>query len=164
MPGERVYADFEAYVGEQWDVLLRMARRLVPDPTEAQDLMQVALTKAFLNWDRISGTDRPNSYLYRIMVNTRHDWWRARRVEEIPRASLPDGVVEDFTDRYVEDALLHEQLSELPSRRRDIVVLRYLECRSTRETAQALGMATGTVKSGLRQGLSELRGKLSAVQ
>lgn len=158
------YTDFETYVHEQRETLLRMARRLVGDAGEAQDLVQIALTKTYLSWDRIADRRRLNPYVHRIMVNTRNDWWRTRRIEEIPQAALPDRATEDFAQQYVEVAHLHQVLRTLPPRRRGIVVLRYLESRSTEETARALDMASGTVKSGLRRGLSELRGKMDAAE
>ncbi|MGW5115892.1 SigE family RNA polymerase sigma factor [Streptomyces noursei] len=156
------HTEFETYVHEQRGALVRMAHCLVRDPSEAQDLVQVALTKAYLHWDRIADKGRADSYVHRIMRNTYTDWWRARRIEEISQETLPDGLAEDFTQRYVESAYLHQVLATLPPRRRSIVALRYLESCSTQETAQVLDVATGTVKSGLRWGLVELRNKMGA--
>ena len=42
--------EFEEYVRTRQDALLRSARRLVPDPTDAQDLLQTALARTYGRW------------------------------------------------------------------------------------------------------------------
>ena len=44
---------FTAYVRTKGPTLLRTARSLTPNPSDAEDLLQTALTKTYLAWDRI---------------------------------------------------------------------------------------------------------------
>jgi RNA polymerase sigma-70 factor (sigma-E family) len=153
---------FEEYVRTRQDALLRSARRLVPDPVDAQDLLQTALVRTYGRWDGIVDKRLADAYLRRVMINTRTEWWRARRLEEVPTAQLPEACVEDSTAQHADRALLMDILEVLAPKQRSVVVLRHWEQMSTEETAAALGMSTGTVKSTLHRALARLREELQA--
>ncbi|MFB6759330.1 SigE family RNA polymerase sigma factor [Streptomyces noursei] len=141
--------DFEEYVRTRQDALLRSARRLVPDPVDAQDLLQTALVRTYGRWDGIADKSLADAYLRRVMINTRTEWWRARKLEEVPTEQLPDASVDDGSEQRADRALLMDILGVLAPKQRSVVVLRHWEQMSTEETAAALGMSTGTVKSTL---------------
>ena len=141
---------FEEYVRTRQDALLRSARRLVPDPVDAQDLLQTALVRTYGRWDGIADKRLADAYLRRVMINTRTEWWRARKLEEVP------------TEQHADRALLMDILKVLAPKQRSVVVLRHWEQMSTEETAAALGMAAGTVKSTLHRALARLREELEA--
>ena len=92
--------EFEEYVRTRQDALLRSARRLVPDPVDAQDLLQTALVRTYHRWDGIADKRLADAYLRRVMINTRTEWWRARKLEEVPTEQLPDASVEDSTEQH----------------------------------------------------------------
>ncbi|GHJ97082.1 RNA polymerase sigma-E factor [Streptomyces sp. NE5-10] len=154
--------DFEEYVRTRQDALLRSARRLVPDPVDAQDLLQTALVRTYGRWDGIADKSLADAYLRRVMINTRTEWWRARRLEEVPTEQLPDASVDDPTEQHADRALLMDVLKVLAPKQRSVVVLRHWEQMSTEETAAALGMSTGTVKSTLHRALARLRQELES--
>lgn len=152
---------FEEYVRTRQEALLRSARRLVTDPMEAQDLLQTALVRTYGRWDGIADKSLADAYLRRVMINTRTEWWRSRRLQEVPTDVLPDVAgVEDGTEQRADRALLMEVLGTLAPKQRSVVVLRHWEQMSTEETAQALGMSPGTVKSTLHRSLARLRAEL----
>ncbi|MFE2596124.1 SigE family RNA polymerase sigma factor [Streptomyces sp. NPDC059396] len=153
---------FEEYVRTRQEALLRSARRLVPDPVDAQDLLQTALARTYGRWDGIADKSLADAYLRRVMINTRTEWWRARKLEEVPTEELPDARVEDGTDQHADRALLIEILGVLAPKQRSVVVLRHWEQMSTEETAAALGMSAGTVKSTLHRALARLREELES--
>jgi len=152
--------EFEEYVRRRQSALLGRARRLVPDPLDAQDLLQTALLRTYGSWDRIVDKRLADAYLLRVMINTRTEWWRARKTEEVPTAQLPEVSVDDSSHQYADRALLTEALAVLAPKQRRVVVLRYWEQMTTDETAAALGMAPGTVKSTLHRALARLREEL----
>jgi RNA polymerase sigma-70 factor (sigma-E family) len=153
--------DFEEYVRLRQDSLLRSARRLVNDPLDAQDLLQTALVRTYRRWNGIADKSLADAYLRRVMINTRTEWWRSRRLTEVPTDQLPEtGRVEDGAEQRADRALLMEVLGTLAPKQRSVVVLRHWEQMSTEETAQALGMSPGTVKSTLHRSLARLRGEL----
>ncbi|MEU2185227.1 SigE family RNA polymerase sigma factor [Streptomyces thermolilacinus] len=153
---------FEEYVRTRQDALLRSARRLVPNPVDAQDLLQTALARTFGRWDGIADKSLADAYLRRVMINTRTEWWRARKLEEVPTEQLPDASVDDATEQHADRALLMDVLKVLAPKQRSVVVLRHWEQMSTEETAAALGMSTGTVKSTLHRALARLRQELES--
>ena len=154
--------EFEEYVRTRQDALLRSARRLVPDPVDAQDLLQTALVRTYGRWDGIADKSLADAYLRRVMINTRTEWWRARKLEEVPTEQLPDASVEDGTEQHADRALLMDVLKVLAPKQRSVVVLRHWEQMTTEETAAALGMSAGTVKSTLHRALARLRQELES--
>ncbi|GAA3095852.1 hypothetical protein GCM10017687_02950 [Streptomyces echinatus] len=96
------------------------------------------------------------------MINTRTEWWRARKLEEVPTEQLPDASVDDATEQHADRALLMDVMKVLAPKQRSVVVLRHWEQMSTEETAAALGMSAGTVKSTLHRALARLREELEA--
>ncbi|MGW4031099.1 SigE family RNA polymerase sigma factor [Streptomyces sp. NPDC004838] len=154
--------EFEEYVRTRQEALLRSARRLVPDPLDAQDLLQTALVRTYGRWDGIADKSLADAYLRRVMINTRTEWWRARRLEEVPTEQLPDASIDDGSDQRADRALLMDALKVLAPKQRSVVVLRHWEQMSTEETAAALGMSTGTVKSTLHRALARLRQELES--
>ncbi|OPF80362.1 RNA polymerase subunit sigma [Streptomyces antioxidans] len=154
--------DFEEYVRNRQDALLRSARRLIPDPVEAQDLLQTALVRTYGRWDGIADKSLADAYLRRVMINTRTEWWRARKLDEVPTEQLPEASVDDGTEQHADRALLMDVLSVLAPKQRSVVVLRHWEQMTTEETAEALGMSTGTVKSTLHRALARLRQELES--
>lgn len=155
--------EFEEYVRTRQDALLRSARRLVPDPVDAQDLLQTALVRTFGKWDGIADKSLADAYLRRVMINTRTEWWRARRLVEVPTDVLPDVAgAGDGADQHADRELLMDILGVLAPKQRSVVVLRHWEQMSTEETAEALGMSVGTVKSTLHRALARLRAELES--
>lgn len=154
--------EFEEYVRTRQEALLRSARRLVPDPVDAQDLLQTALARTYGRWDGIADKSLADAYLRRVMINTRTEWWRARKLEEVPTEQLPEPCIEDGAEQRADRALLIDILGVLAPKQRSVVVLRHWEQMSTEETAAALGMSTGTVKSTLHRALAKLREELEA--
>lgn len=153
--------DFEEYVRLRQESLLRSARRLVNDPLDAQDLLQTALVRTYGRWNGIADKGLADAYLRRVMINTRTEWWRSRRLTEVPTDQLPEiGGVDDGAEQRADRALLLEALAKLAPKQRSVVVLRHWEQMSTEETARALGMSTGTVKSTLHRSLARLREEL----
>jgi RNA polymerase sigma-70 factor (sigma-E family) len=151
---------FEEYVRSRQDSLLRSARRLVPDPVDAQDLVQTALCRTFPLWEQIADKRLADAYMRRVMINTRTEWWRARKLEEVLTDALPECGIDDGAEQRADRAMLLGALAALTPKQRQVVVLRHWKQMSTEETARALGMSTGTVKSTLHRALARMREQL----
>ncbi|MGP8000543.1 MAG: SigE family RNA polymerase sigma factor [Streptosporangiaceae bacterium] len=148
---------FREYVTSRSGSLLRMALLLTRNRADAEDLVQAALAKTFLAWDRIEDRGAVDGYVRRAMVNTHISWWRRRRVEEYPTDEIPDQPVLDHSgDSEMQDAL-RQAVERLPQRMRAAVVLRYYEDMSEAEIAQVLGVSLGTVKSTVSRAVAKLR-------
>jgi RNA polymerase sigma-70 factor (sigma-E family) len=151
---------FTAYVRTKGPTLLRTARSLTPNPADAEDLLQTALTKTYLAWDRIDDHRALDGYVRRTLVNTRTSQWRKRKVDEFTTDELPEpatGAAPDLTEQQAQREVLMRAISRLPPRQRAMVVLRYYEDMSEAQTAEALGVSVGTVKSAVSRALGKLR-------
>ncbi|WP_309236989.1 SigE family RNA polymerase sigma factor [Actinomadura sp. BRA 177] len=149
--------EFRDYVAERRPVLLRTATRLAGDRAEAEDLLQAALAKTYVAWDRIQDRAAVDGYVRRAMVNTQISWWRRRKLDIYPTDRVPDRPVEDHTDRSEMHDALGRALDRLPKRQRLAVMLRYYEDMSEREIAEVLGISVGTVKSTVSRAMTRLR-------
>ncbi|MEH0580291.1 SigE family RNA polymerase sigma factor [Streptomyces sp. B21-108] len=152
--------DFEEHIRTRQAALLRSAQRLVADPLDAQDLLQTALARTYLRWERIADKRLADAYLRRVMINTRTEWWRARKLTEVPTEHLPVTYVADCAEQYADRVELMDAIKGLAPMQRSVVLLRHWEQLSTDETAAALGIAPGTVKSTLHRALAQLRQEL----
>ncbi|CAI9413414.1 SigE family RNA polymerase sigma factor [Nocardioides sp. T2.26MG-1] len=143
---------FEQYVAARRGALLRTAYLLTGSHADAEDLVQVALVKAVPHWKRIA--DHPEPYVRKILARESVSRWRRRRWREVSTDTLPEtAVAGPAADRVI----LQQALARLAPRQRAVVVLRYYDDLTERETAATLGIAVGTVKSQARDGLARLR-------
>ena len=133
------------------------ARLLTGDDARAEDLVQTALARTYLRWDRIRADD-PMAYVRRVLFTAHAEWWRRKWRHEYPTEELPEQVsAGDHAAEHAERDRLRLALARLTPRERAVVVLRFYEDLGERETAAALGIAVGTVKSTCSRALHKLR-------
>ncbi|NUW46310.1 SigE family RNA polymerase sigma factor [Nonomuraea rhodomycinica] len=155
--------EFREYVRARGPSLLRTAHQLTGHPLDAEDLLQNALTRTYLAWERIEDRGSLDGYVRRAMVNINISQWRRRKVEEYPSDELPEVAVEphDSHGAYGEaHERLERALDRLPERMRAAIVLRYYEDLSEPEVARLLGISIGTVKSTVSRAMAKLRNEL----
>lgn len=152
--GEDAGAGFDAFVAARGDALWRSAWLLTGDHQLAEDLVQTALAKSWRAWARV-GADGFEPYVRRVLFTTYVAWWRRRWRGERPTGELPErpSAGEDSDTRRD----LVAALATLPRGQRAVVVLRYFEDLTERETAEVLGVTVGTVKSQSARALAALR-------
>ena len=148
--------DFEAFALARYDALLRTAYLLTGDHYDAEDLLQQTLVKAVGAWGRITGDPEP--YVRTILVRQNVSRWRRRRWREVHTAEPPEVARAD--DGADDRIALQRALGSLAPRQRAVIVLRYYEDLTEAQTAEALGIAVGTVKSQTRDALRRLRTSL----
>ncbi|WP_030680873.1 SigE family RNA polymerase sigma factor [Streptomyces rimosus] len=155
-----VFPSFTSYVRARGPVLLRTARSLTANPSDAEDLLQTALTKTFVAWERIEDHRALDGYVRRALLNTRTSQWRKRKVDEFACEEIPEPDPVPAPDpaeaQVLRDAMWRAVL-RLPARQRAMVVLRYYEDLSEAQTAEVLGVSVGTVKSAVSRALAKLR-------
>ncbi|MFC4111577.1 SigE family RNA polymerase sigma factor [Nonomuraea zeae] len=152
--------EFREYVTTRGPALLRTAHQLTGHPLDAEDLLQNALTKTYLAWDRIEDRGALDGYVRRAMVNINISQWRRRKLEEYPSDELPEVVTHEPASCGTLHELLEQALDELPERMRAAIVLRYYEDMTEPEIAKTLGISVGTVKSTVSRAMTKLRGAL----
>jgi len=133
--------------------LVRAAYLVTGDLGRAEDLVQEALVKVCLRWDRLAD-GHPEAYARTIIYRDHVSWWRRSR--EHPVAEVTSDAATGGPD--VEDAeVLRAALLRLPPRQRAVLVLRYYEDLTAAGTAHVLGISVGTVKSQTHDALRNLR-------
>jgi RNA polymerase sigma-70 factor, ECF subfamily len=161
---------FEQEILPHLDAAYNLARWLIRNEQDAQDVVQEAYLRAFRFFPRFRGGDA-RAWLLTIVRNTSYTWLHANRPlqdaaefdENLfaadPCAPNPEEVVlQNATDTLVREAL--EQL--LPNFR-EVLTLRELEGMSYREIAGITGMPAGTVMSSLSRARGHLRQVLIAL-
>nr|WP_245996648.1 SigE family RNA polymerase sigma factor [Streptomyces armeniacus] len=152
-PTDEFHAFFERHHAE----LARLAYLLLGNPEEADDLAADAFVALWHKWDRVRAADRPVAYARGVVTHLARSHIRSR-TRERRRITL-------FWSRHAEPAEgtdvpavldVRQALARLPFRRRACVVLRHALDVSERDTARALGISTGTVKSQTSRGMAEL--------
>ena len=158
--------EFRQFVQARWHSLVRTAFLLTGDQGRAEDLVQTVLVKVHRRWSHVAHAGSPYAYTRAALANESASWWRRRRVAETL------GEVPAHADRAPDDAYaaydtrdeVARAVLALPPRMRAVVVLRYFDDLSEADTAEALGMSTGSVKSQASRGLERLRAVLQQTQ
>ena len=151
---------FERFAQGALPRLLRTAWLLTGDSARAEDAVQETLVRLYVVWPKVH-LDEPDAYCHRILRNVVVSTWRHDR-----RLVLVDEVRDEVDGRRATDASgtrldLVRALQELPSREREVVVLRHYADLSERAVAELLGVSLGTVKSSSSRGLERLRTLIS---
>ena len=161
--------DSEA-IDEAYLRILRYARTLARDATEAEDLTQEVFVKAFRARDTLRDPQARLTWLYRI---TTHTWvdrvrQRARRPEEsedaVEEAELADAGpgLQQVIEQSDMSACVQDYLVELPDGYRAVLLLHDLHELPGPQIAEMLDLSVGTVKIRLHRARLKLRAALAA--
>lgn len=151
--GSRSFSDFYRATHPQ---VARALALTLGDLDLAVEATDEALTRACQRWKSVAHYANPEGWVYRVGLNWARSWSRRRRRETItdrlenqPVAAAP-----------VPDPAVAQALRRLDVKHRSVVVLRYYLDWSVADTAAALDIAPGTVKSRLHRALAQLEGQL----
>jgi RNA polymerase sigma-70 factor (ECF subfamily) len=143
---------FDEFWTAQRDRIGRALAMTVGDLDLATDAVDEAMARAYQRWDRVATLDNPSGWVYRVGLNwTRSLYRRRRRTPPVWLASPASS-----TDTYGLDPSIDAAMAALPESRRCVVVCRLLLGWSEAQTAVALGVRPGTVKSRLSRAVDEL--------
>jgi RNA polymerase sigma-70 factor (sigma-E family) len=139
--------------------LVRAAALLVGDVATAEDVVQDSFIAVHRAWWRLRDTDRALPYLRRAVINTSRSVLRHRAVaDRYPPMAVPElPSAEDSALAVVRRSSVLAALSTLSARQREVVVLRYYADLSEAQTAAALGISSGAVKSHTARAKDSLR-------
>jgi RNA polymerase sigma-70 factor (ECF subfamily) len=160
--------DYEQLYRDHRPQILRICRLLLADPDEAEDVAQEVLLK-LLNEHRTNGNIAWRPWLNRVTVNACRDrrrsgwwkWWRSQPHElEESEFAHRDPTPEQQALGEETRRAIWEAFRRLPARQREVFALRYLEGCSTEETAETLGLSTGSVKTHLFRAVHQMRASL----
>jgi RNA polymerase sigma-70 factor, ECF subfamily len=168
-------AAFETLIGRYSGDIYALLYRLTENAEDAADLTQDTFLNALRSIGKFRGDSGLKTWLFRIAINesrNRFRWWKRRRRDKTISidASIGDDdfhVSDTIADKGIspEDAMLRRErqqalqmaLLDLPINFREAVILCDIEGLSYEETANALDVGLGTVKSRISRGREELR-------
>ncbi len=169
--------EFQSQALKYLDELYGAALRMTRNATEAEDLVQEAVLRAWKNWDRFRQGTNCRAWLFRILVNTFINGYRRRRTERDFQEQKSRGTVADKNQlRWnnevwsdPETSYMHRSLSvtvqnalaQLKPDFRTVVVLADLQDFAYKEIAEIVGCPIGTVMSRLFRARRSLRGLLA---
>jgi len=160
---------FQTYVVGEVDVLYRVAVTLTRNPTDAEDLVQDTLLRAYRGIDRFDGR-HPRAWLLTILRHTHYNRVRKRQPVLLADGESAQRVLEQTgpTAPSSEEVALAEQfepvvaraLADLPDDFRAVIDLVDLRGLSYAQAADLLGIPKGTVMSRLHRGRGRIRATL----
>ncbi|MGD9959066.1 SigE family RNA polymerase sigma factor [Nocardioides sp.] len=148
--------EFDEWVAARGRSLLRLAYVLTGNATDAEDVVQDALSRALPRWSRIATVEDPDAYLRRMVINAHTSSWRKFRRRESPVSEVLGTSVE----AVLPDDALWQACRRLPEPLRTSVVLRYYEDLDYAAIAELTGVREGSVRSRVSRGIALLRTEL----
>ena len=163
-------------LAERWDTsLYGFACRLLGNPEDARDVCQEALTKAYLNIQRLRDPAKFKSWVHHILLNLCRDRHRSGKsrvatqayAEEAPGELevVASGRETTSPDREAHRSglagILGEVLDRLPSEQREAILLREYQGFTSREIAEITGVPATMVRTRIYYGLKAVRRELT---
>jgi RNA polymerase sigma-70 factor (sigma-E family) len=164
--------DFDRFVAETAEPLLRTAYLITWDFAEAEDLVQECLFKVARRWPRIKKMERPVAYARTVVIHLALDEGKRRSQRRSELGPEATGLLEAHHDdaavgilgRVETSTDLLGVLRDLPPRQRAALVLRYFDDLSEAEVADVMGCSVGTVKSTTSRALGRLRREIEGTR
>ncbi len=164
----------QTLVAQHQDAVFYLALGLTGQRSDAEDVMQEVMIKALRGLNKFRGESGFATWLYRITHNACLDWRRRQRwsqstdsVDDKPE--LLQAAADDQPTQQPERALGNSELGRdlllalnvLTPAERGVFVMRHFQQLSTRDTAEVLGKAEGSVKNLLFRAVHKLRQQLA---
>ncbi len=164
----RVQADdldaFEEFFARYRQAIYRTAYGLTGDRLTAEEILQDTFARAHRHRHKFRTDMSPLPWLHRVSLNLCYSRLSRRRLEtgsidDAVEYSLPDdrSLPAETAEQAELRQIVREGIAALPEKHRSVVVVYYLHSLSLLETAEALGIQLGTVKSRLHYALRSLR-------
>lgn len=154
------------------EALYRAALRMTKNESDAQDLIQETMLRAYKNFDRFEEGTNCRAWLFKIMTNTFINIYRSKQKEstsvsfddvddnylysQLENSTETGDPERDFLAKMIDEDVVNA-IEQLPPEFRMVVVLAFYEGYAYQEIAEILGIQVGTVKSRLHRGRKMLQ-------
>lgn len=158
-------AAIQAMVARKLPRMLALARRMLGDPVEAEDVAQEVFVRAWRQAEKWTpGAGKFDTWMHRVALNLCYDRLRRRREDlmaEPPEQADPTPNAETGLVRADTSARVAEALQGLPQRQREAIVLCHYQELSNIEAAELMNISVEAVESLLARGRRALRAVLT---
>ena len=154
--------EFVALLTRLRDMLYRLARSIVLDDAEAEDVLSDLFERAWKLRDTVLASDNPRAYICRMARNLAIDSWRRHSRRSELNASLDVDAIDSakaFDERDMV-AITRQLIERLPERQRTVVQLRDVEGYDIIEIAQILECDESSVRMNLSRARRSVREQL----
>jgi RNA polymerase sigma-70 factor, ECF subfamily len=158
---------FERHLAERGPLAFRVARGVLRNTADAEDVAQEALLRAYRRFRHLRERDCFRGWLVRIAFRLALDRLRAAKRREQretswsrPERSAPPANAEDLAARSQFERQLERAMDELPEKLRLVLLLSAMQGHTLEEVATMLAVPVGTVKSRLFFARKQLAEKL----
>ena len=160
--------------------LLSFIRRRIPQPDEAEDILQDVFEQLAATFDVLKPIEQMTAWLFRVTRNKIIDRYRKKKPESLEEISMryaddedapmlfewlsdPQNTPETEFQRNLIWDTLWEALGQLPAEQRDVFVWHELEEKSFKEMAEMTGVSVNTLLSRKRYAVLSLQKKLQSL-
>ncbi|MGW8249830.1 MAG: RNA polymerase sigma factor [Anaerolineales bacterium] len=172
--GDRV--EFARLVETYYEMIFRLAAKMVNDAQDAEDILQETFIKAYRHLDGFDGRSSLSTWLYRIATNEalmflrrhKHEQFSIDETLETDEGEYEPVQIVDWCclpeeELMSSEALAHldQAISSLPPNLRVVFVLRDIQGLSTREVSEVLNLGESAVKTRLSRARLRLREELT---
>jgi RNA polymerase sigma-70 factor (ECF subfamily) len=169
-------AEFARLVETYYELIYRLANKMLNDPQEAEDILQETFLKAYRYIDGFDGRSSLSTWLYRIATNEALMSLRRKKLDTVSMDETLDTMEGEVEPIQIVDwcclpeaelmsaeaqARLNQATEKLPATLRVVFVLRDIQGLSTREVAEVLSLSETAVKTRLSRARLRLREDLS---
>jgi RNA polymerase sigma-70 factor (ECF subfamily) len=157
---------FALLVRKYEEPFLRKAQSIIRDPHEAEDIVQEAFTKIYLNANRFKVVEGAqfSSWGYRILINTalthyarkKKGWEREAQLDEEIWALIPDKNLRQFEKKELAD-LVASVLSRMPAPMARALSSFFIDGKTQEEMAREESLSVGAVKTRVHRAKAEFR-------
>lgn len=150
-------AEISRLIDQYGDRLLRLCVQYLNDTSLAEDALQETYLRAYRFLDRFRGDGSELAWLSSIAINACRNQRRSAWFRHVELGHKIDDLADDEASTNAGDDTVINQVSQLPPKYREVILLYYYQRLNTREIAQALSLREGTVSSRLRRAKERLR-------
>ena len=158
--GESGRSGLERLMEQYGSSLLRMCALYLKDADLAQDAVQETFIRAYRHSESYRGESSEKTWLTSIAINVSRDMLKSAWFRHHSRSTDIDTLPEQSADFTFPDNTVLTEVMRLPAKYREVILLRYYEGLKLKETASALGLSDGRVRSRLNKANELLRDRL----
>ncbi|HEU5150735.1 MAG TPA: sigma-70 family RNA polymerase sigma factor [Iamia sp.] len=151
--------ELAGFYADQYDRVRGALTLFTGDRRLAEELAQEAFVRTCQHWETVRTMEAPGAWVHRVGINLAISRARRRRTERrvVEREAVEARRSVEGADARIGDEVVRALVAGLPVDERAVVVLRFHADLSVAETAIALGLPEGTVKTRTRRALARLR-------
>lgn len=156
---------FEMLVGLYSEKIYWQVRRIVITHDDANDVVQNAFLKAWLNLDEFENRSKISTWLSRISINESLDF--LRRKQRQSGINTDDGqlienkIADEYFDGDAIESLLKDAIAQLPDVQRTVFTLRYYEDMKYSDISSILGTSVGALKASYHLAVKKIENYFS---